>query len=1660
MAGGQRFQAQVAAWWMARILLGTRVGARFAMAPALMAHRLIGESGDEVDDVRVELSDRARLYGQCKRSLRAGTSVEGEWSSVLLQFARQAEADSAGAGERRYVLFYEAHNGTLTRIAQLLERYRPMPEGASLLEAATNAEERRLAEELCSLLDELAKLNPLAALSAGRQALLRKVCVTQLRLAEGEADFLSVQDALQYGLLSQPSEAPTAMRLLHRQADDLLAERRSCDRAALLGVLAGQVALRQSCDYLRDFERLGRWSEDELSAHELQGRARLQLGAARFSIERPVLRALLDAPMTSFVVVGDAGTGKTGCLIHLAHQLQARGQLVWYWAADSLPEPSPTSMGNVLGLQHSWSGIFGEARATGGVALIIDGLDGVRDARAQGAYQKLLTLARGAGVRVITSIRRVDAQYASWLKHCFARQSDGAGEEIGGDSASTILGARMNALRIDELTEQELQQVLKALPALGRALAQNPALRPVIRNLFSLDLLCQLLQERHEPTALSRISTQVELFERYWERRIQDHPLHDELESWLTGLVEKMVQTRALQVAPRELPKPLRTVLLSTGLIRNPPAHPGRLPEEERVEFAHHLFFDYAAERLFVRRRRQRLTAELASNDPWPLMLRPSLVLFLRHAWVAGRLDFWDLLLELERSGVSGLHRLSAYVVIAEEARSEAELARLMEGATGAGEDRACWRRALKGVAMGAAFVVLPRLFSQGAGAWWLRLAHELVRTEQPELVEAASLMLSSADEHMDTIGAGARVFLQSAAISMARYQARQDLEGDTLRPALRWICRTASVDRDATHAVILELLLDKEFSNRPAACLLELANHLGALAAADAPLARWLYEVAFTCDEARAFPGVGRLGDRFRYGTIAQEARYQLVQDFPSFFRASAAEATRAVLHVARQSVKERNHRRGSKSPAEPLWLGANELTLIEDECWRGSFGVASLSENLIEDWQSELEALPGARNGQEVLAAIWSVLVHENDLPMLWNALLAATVKAPGFFGPRALELLVAPAILVGRGTHRFARKALEALREVLSPGEFKRIETTIVGIKTPAARGPRTRVRGIKRARVSLLRKLPKELLGVEALRLSERFGSKNADADEDAPRINIITLPQNMKEVLKKEKIDEHAPEHAPFIELGDRLYRFSVHKVVQEASEVLDAVKEAEALLATAPGSVAPLVVELIQRHVLQALSALAHAEVRLGKQQQAALAARFESALVAPTKPKARSFHSWGATPQDARVSAASGIVGLALRPGGMSSREEAIQRIARSPLPEVRRVLIQHLWGFFTPKPEIVFETLEYWIEDLEHQREFPMIIGDWLIDGWHLHLRTKDVQRADRLLSKFLERAHQLHNKDLERHDFINFRRIAGAALGQFHCVSAHHWTEKTLSRLLKAPSYWANELDCVLWQAARVLLPRGRSRKRPLLAQKPEIVERAQALVVRILQCFAGALQAHDLERASHEYEEPELDRWRYLLEGNFKVIADCFNKAAIRWLRTLAPELMATACPGLLYDEEENGDRLFEDLSDQGAEAPMAGFVSRAAAMRAWWAQTEPVLEVLLKAPAPLVAPSFVEGLRLCAYLDAPRTMSWLRRYVDEAVTRGRLSDKSTADIAVGLLAQVFADDDGELASQADFRADYLHALDAYLSIGWPKAVEIALQVETLFRSAAD
>jgi aryl-alcohol dehydrogenase-like predicted oxidoreductase len=83
--------------------------------------------------------------------------------------------------------------------------------------------------------------------------------------------------------------------------------------------------------------------------------------------------------------------------------------------------------------------------------------------------------------------------------------------------------------------------------------------------------------------------------------------------------------------------------------------------------------------------------------------------------------------------------------------------------------------------------------------------------------------------------------------------------------------------------------------------------------------------------------------------------------------------------------------------------------------------------------------------------------------------------------------------------------------------------------------------------------------------------------------------------------------------------------------------------------------------------------------------------------------------------------------------------------------------------------------------------------------------------------------------------------------------------------------------------------------------------------------------------------------------------------------------------------------------------------------------------------------------------------APKiALRWIAKLATAGERIGASGESTIVDQVISFLARTLATEGGTLASDAELRADFLAALDVFLRVGWPGAIDLALKIETLFR----
>jgi hypothetical protein len=641
-------------------------------------------------------------------------------------------------------------------LPRLLRRLKDLTDIQSLEEVASSAIEREVAQATEGNL----KRSWLAAYghpSAPQQmgALLRLIWVQELDMESGKRDLMLALGQFRGNLLAEPSQAEAAFAELFKLAARLRAERSGADRFTLSRVLvAAGIGLSALPDYRADVLALKRWT-----AARLQRAPRFtQLLDAdpKLVIERALWQPFYAAAqMYSVLLVGDPGAGKSGLSYRLAIDALADQCDVVFLPVDLLNAESFAALHSELGIAHALAEILANWPGSRPGLLVVDALDAARKFETQNILREVIAevlRAPDSRWQVIASVRKYDLrQGTEW-----ARMFRGAPPlPLHSDAEFS----RVRHVSLKSLTDDELSEIATSFPALHELFGGAPAkLRDVLRNIFNLHLVADLLHQGVLASALAGIRTQAELLDSYWRYRMRgEDGRHDVRELTLTTVLSEMIEGRSLQVLRSRVRAKVDTdalVALERNDILRAEDRQG-VPNEDVLLCSHHVLFDYAVARLIFARGQDPdgLVQRLGAQPDLALMLSPSLTLALVDAWTSAgrRQTFWVLAFALAAdSGLPGVAQLSAPMVAAELSSEISDLEPMISAVAGPEPARTVAGGFVEKL-MGALFVRLNAgfpLIGPGAGPW-MKLAERLAQTNNDRVMLSLRALLATATESL-----------------------------------------------------------------------------------------------------------------------------------------------------------------------------------------------------------------------------------------------------------------------------------------------------------------------------------------------------------------------------------------------------------------------------------------------------------------------------------------------------------------------------------------------------------------------------------------------------------------------------------------------------------------------------------------------------------------------------------------------------------------------------------------------------------------------------------------------------------------------------------------------------------------------------------------------
>jgi hypothetical protein len=1006
-AGGVDFQGLVGAWVAVHLLAEAAVSVPWDIPADVVFTSLRAEVDAAVDDVQVTSSASGLIYIQAKREVSLSDRPDSPLGKAFQQFVelhvtalreglpgtvprRQFDAQR----DRMVLATAYASEPINQHLSATLRRMRELGTPAQPHDCTTNKGERKALAKVVMLVRRLWRSATSSVPSWPQlRPLLQSIWISALSLEQDEAEERLTKHVLRDSILHDPKQADIAWTSLRMKAIELAKRRSGVDRAELQRTLIGStIHLRSLRSYETDTAELQGYTRRSLRS--LARHSRITYDGNGVRIARPqevVLRR--EAEAESLLLIGDAGCGKSGLLATVVQTwLDERRDVVLLNAAE-LGVNSMGLLRTELSLQHDLIDVLEQWHGPAPGFVIIDALDSARDDKSARMLRQVIEGAmelRGRW-RVVATIRKFDLRHGSHWQQLMP------GSGIRPFFDSSFDDARH--LNVEKLSIHELDSIRNEAPELHEMITAAPAaFVELVRVPFNL-MLANELRTAGAAADLTTITTQLQLLDRYWQRRL-DGTLSErrDRDAVLADIANAMVTTRRLQVplAATKDAVSLDAVLTRSVLVER----------EGAVQFAHHVLFDYAVERLLLRPDQHRTIERLESDRDLALAIGPSLKFWFEGEWERDteRNAFWNFSLRLTASDVPSVAKIMSGTVAADRTKLAVECAPLVRAlSTDVGQRLFMF--------LADALTADMSRVGKRVPIPWFRVIDEASRHGSIFVAHRASYLLN------DLISA--RPSLSSEDLEHAGRAARQMLARAWKVPtrsksfvvsALRAVIRTFD-SNIAESAELLRRVLEPDHVRAYGHEELRwLADEAPVLAKVPS-LAIELYEATFTAhgdpDRKTAISESRIIGFSSNAQQDIESSQWLLGQHFPALAKAQPELGVEIAVRVARAYAL--HHRfPGKKAPQEFRLLG-HTAHVTHD-----SLGSPQDDEQqIVSVAMHQLARLLGASSTHQRGLELLQYLAQNNSTVLIWQSLFeTATASLPLFLALK--ELLYQPTVL----------------------------------------------------------------------------------------------------------------------------------------------------------------------------------------------------------------------------------------------------------------------------------------------------------------------------------------------------------------------------------------------------------------------------------------------------------------------------------------------------------------------------------------------------------------------------------------------------------------------------------------------------------------------
>ncbi len=677
---GVRFQCEVGAWFAAHILAAQPIS---QLGPAL-PELLELEALSPVDDIVVHCKSGGVWYVNVKTEVTLSPSSKSQLSSVADQFVRQWLEGVSSASARRL-------DPGIDRLVLVVKPARSGPLVSGLTPVIRRVTDRAPTDAEAQIAYTDGEKNALDVFGAqigfhwknhkgtppDRDELLALLSCVRLI----EFDLSGATRAAVGAMLTnvvEPEQVEGAIDALIDGCLDFARHRSGGDTGTLRSLLgAKRIRLRHRPDFQEDINRLQASTDVALADMSRYAAIHVRATDTTIRLARACTDAVVSAALggTSFLVIGEPGSGKSGALHAAALAVRDANKSVLMIQVDQLTGTSLEEIRQELMLANPLLDALAEWRPEAGGVLMIDALDASRGTGAEPAIRSLISEVRRRAPQwtIVASIRKFDLRYGSQYQRLFE------GRPVDSKFSDSEFG-HVRHLNVPRLTDAEVSRVRSEWPALDKIASRSgDEFKALLDSPFNLYLLGRILER--EPDGANTARTQLDLLAQFWQRRVQrdEFVSSEEAAFVLSGLLRRMLERRRLSASNSDVPQThMRALerLLRDGVLYQP-------HESRSVSFAHHVLFDFALAKLvFLRDEAKFIDDELVQATDDVLLVAPAIMLALRTIWERGasRDPFWAVSLAL-----AGDSRLGSFVralparVAAEAIRAPEDVAPLIE---------------------------------------------------------------------------------------------------------------------------------------------------------------------------------------------------------------------------------------------------------------------------------------------------------------------------------------------------------------------------------------------------------------------------------------------------------------------------------------------------------------------------------------------------------------------------------------------------------------------------------------------------------------------------------------------------------------------------------------------------------------------------------------------------------------------------------------------------------------------------------------------------------------------------------------------------------------------------------------------------------------------